>query len=71
MKRLALVAVLLVSLAGCSYQPSSSTTGTVGGGDIETVEHDGHLFTVWDGVYAGGIIHSPSCPCQNTPEAPE
>lgn len=70
------LAAMLVSLAGCSVpdgatSTTSTGTGGIGGGQIETVEHGGHLFTVWDGAYAGGIIHSPSCPCQQHTEAPE
>lgn len=30
---------------------------------VYTVEHDKHLFVIYNGNSEGGIIHHPSCPC--------
>ncbi len=30
---------------------------------VYTVEHDNHLFVIYNGDSEGGIIHHPSCKC--------
>lgn len=32
-------------------------------GIIQTVKHDGHLYTIYRGGTAKEFIHSPNCPC--------
>ena len=57
-------AATLLLASGCNQEKSDTLGATpCGNGLMVTVSHDGHLFTVWDGAYAGCILHSPSCPC--------
>jgi hypothetical protein len=66
------VILLLLSLMGwCLYNFPTSESEQVTeekssvmtkGGELITVEHDGHLFVVLSGFRAGGLVHHPDCP---------
>ena len=67
-----LIIGIFVVAAACEHakQPQTEIETTVvakqsGGYAItfELVTLDGHEYWVYDGSYAGGIVHSASCPC--------
>ena len=58
---IAMIAALIISGSG-SDNPTTESEKAVGG-TIQTISHAGHLFVIWDGYNAGGIIHSPACSC--------
>lgn len=50
-----------MSLMSCTPKGASEASF----GIIESVEHKGHTYVIYDGHNAGGIIHSHACKCLN------
>lgn len=69
MKKLFLICLAVISCCGClpTEQNIKSTEWVnTNVGHFKYVEYDGHEYLIWRSTaYAGGITHSPKCPCQN------
>ena len=74
MKKLLVIAIAAVSLAGCmkaeraeSADQAWTSHGYAVGGTVVTkvVEIEGHRYVIMSGLKQGGIIHAESCPCRN------
>ena len=66
-----LICLAVITCCGCSPtgQNIKNTeivfTKVANVGHFKYVEYDGHEYLIFSGGYAGGITHSPKCPCQN------
>ena len=69
MRRFLMIATLCV-FGGCDDGTTRPIERTFvsGGYTVDTVEHRGHEFIVYDGNGSGCIIHSPNCYCQQKAE---
>ena len=69
MKKLFLICLAAICCCGCSStEQNIKNTEWVDTnvGYFKYVEYDGHEYLIWRSTaYAGGICHSPKCPCQN------
>ena len=69
MKKFFLICLAVISCCGClpTEQNIKSTEWVnTNVGHLKYVEYDGHEYLIWRSTgYAGGITHSPKCPCQN------
>ena len=69
MKKLFLICLAVITCCACSStEQNIKTTEWVDTnvGYFKYVEYDGHEYLMWRSTaYAGGITHSPNCPCQN------
>lgn len=64
-----ILAMLCCCLSGCSLpqeeQLETSKETLTTEGYMTYVEYDGHEYLIWsNGIYKGGICHSPKCPCK-------
>lgn len=70
MKKLFLICLAVITCCGCSSTERKNIKNTewvtTNVGHFKYVEYDGHEYLIWRSTaYAGGITHSPKCPCQN------
>lgn len=67
MKKLTLIALLALTLAGCG-NPGEVSTNPNRLNDIDDAliktEFEGHSYIIYKGLKKGGITHDPDCPCR-------
>lgn len=68
MKNLFIMLVLiLVSCGPAGNDPAVEETREIDLGDnnkIRTINHEGHEYILFTGIYAGSLCHSESCHCK-------
>lgn len=62
-----LICLAVISCCGCLPENEVEITEMprTNVGRMKYIEYDGHEYLVWRSGSAGGICHSPKCPCQN------
>ncbi len=67
MKKVFLICLAVISCCGCLPENEVDITkmSNTNVGRMKYIEYDGHEYLIWRYGNAGGICHSPKCPCQN------
>lgn len=62
--KLTLLALCAVALTGCVDENENDRKSVSGMDTLETVEYNGHRYTMYQGYNKGSITHDPDCPCR-------
>ena len=65
--KIALLALLALTLTGCGYKHGEvSTNNCLNNADdaLMKAEYEGHSYIIYKGSQKGGITHDPDCPCR-------
>ena len=62
MRKLLLISIIIAALGGCDAERVKVQNHEQD--DVYVVEVEGHKYVIYDGFYAGGIVHAESCPCR-------